>query len=487
MTWRVLAAFLGSAAGLAFVQFASPHLVDPDAYYHLRMAALMREHGVPVAFPWLPLTILDAAGFTDHHFLLHVLQVPFTLLHDTALAGKLAAVVFSAFAFTVFAWVLVRHGVRHWWLWVVLLFGVASPFLFRMSMARGQSLSLALQILVFHALVTRRPLLLAIVSAVFVWTYNAFPILLPLVAIGAIVHVVDRGEVPWRLMFGAAAGIAVALVVNPYFPANVRFLWNHIVPKLFVADYPTSVGNEWLPYSTWALVTLLPGAGLAYLAALALTNRDEWRSDPARLFWILVATLHLGLMLKSRRFVEYFPPAALLALAFTVRAPLAAVSFRRLVRTEGGLAMVVAAALGLATLVQITVAAARAEIRTQPTTTRYAAGARWLATHTPAGARVFHTDWDDFPPLFFFNTHNTYLVGLDPDFMRLRDPGRYDRWVAATRGEVDDPAPVIADELGCGWAFTDREHTAFIARADRSPRMERVYVDDDVVVYRVAP
>ena len=53
--WGALAAFVLSAAGLAYVQFASPHLVDPDGYYHLRMAALVRQHGVPVAFPWLPL------------------------------------------------------------------------------------------------------------------------------------------------------------------------------------------------------------------------------------------------------------------------------------------------------------------------------------------------------------------------------------------------------------------------------------------------
>ncbi len=482
---RALAAFVLSAAGLAYVQFASPHLVDPDGYYHLRMAALIREQGVPVAFPWLPLTILDPAHFTDHHLLLHVLQAPFTLLADQALAGKLAAVAFAALALTTFVLVLTWHGVRFPLLWMVLLFASASPFLFRMSMARGQSLSVALQLLTFHMLMRRSPVGLAIVSAVFVWTYNAFPILVPLVAVGILAHAITRHRLEYRLALGAAAGIGFALVVNPYFPSNVLFLWNHIAPKILVADYATSVGTEWLPYSSWALVTLLPGAAVAYLLALALTNREEWGRDTDRLFWALTATLYLVLLLKSRRFVEYFPPAALLALAFTLKEPLARLDLRRIEWTEGRLALAVCAGIAVASMLQMTLMAAREEVRGQPSTARYQGGARWLASHTPAGSRVFHTDWDDFPPLFFFNTHNTYLVGLDPDFMRLRDPRRYDRWVAVTRGEVADPGPVIADEFESAWAFTDNEHTEFIAHADRSPRMERAYVDDDVTIYRV--
>jgi len=482
---RGLAAFVLSAAGLAYVQFASPHLVDPDGYYHLRMAALVREHGVPVAFPWLPLTILDPAHFTDHHLLLHVFQAPFTLLGDQALAGKLAAVTFAALAFTTFVLVLTWHGVRYPFLWLALLFASASPFLFRMSMARGQSLSVALQLLTFHVLMRRSAVGVAIVSAVFVWTYNAFPILLPLVAIGIVSHAVTRGRVEYSLALGAAAGVAFALVVNPYFPNDVRFLWNHIAPKIFVADYATSVGTEWLPYSSWALVTLLPGALAAYLLALALSDRAEWRRDTDRLFWALTATLFFVLLLKSRRFVEYFPPAAVLALAFTLKEPLARLDLRRLTRSEGRLALAVFAGLAFATLLLVTVTAAREEVRGQPSTARYQRGARWLAAHTPAGSLVFHTDWDDFPPLFFHNVHNTYVAGLDPDFLRLRDPRRYDRWVAVTRGQVADPGPVIAEEFGAAYAFTDDEHTEFIANADRSPRMERAYVDDDVVIYRI--
>ena len=71
---------------------------------------------------------------------------------------------------------------------------------------------------------------------------------------------------------------------------------------------------------------------------------------------------------------------------------------------------------------------------------RYAAASAWLEENTPAGARVFQTDWDDFPRLFFYNTHNTYLVGLDPTYLQLYSADLYDRWVEITDGKVSQPS-----------------------------------------------
>ncbi|HMU35431.1 MAG TPA: hypothetical protein PKA04_01250, partial [Marmoricola sp.] len=42
-------------------------------------AALMREQGFKPEFIWLPLSILNAREFFDHHFLFHVFLIPFTL------------------------------------------------------------------------------------------------------------------------------------------------------------------------------------------------------------------------------------------------------------------------------------------------------------------------------------------------------------------------------------------------------------------------
>jgi len=115
----------------------------------------------------------------------------------------------------------------------------------------------------------------------------------------------------------------------------------------------------------------------------------------------------------------------------------------------------------------------------------YQGGARWLAEHTPAGSTVFHTDWDDFPRLFFHNRHNHYIVGLDPDYMRLKDAVRYQLWKRISKGKIKHPADLIQHQFGARYVFTDKKHKRFIKIANRSPRMQLVFNDQYSKVYHI--
>lgn len=470
---------------LAYIQFASPNIVGNDGYYHIKMAELTLQQGLPLPFPWLPLTILDEQGYSDHHTLLHILQAPFTVFADLGLASKWAAVALAVFACCVFYFFLVGYEVRYPFVWLLVLFASSPPFLYRLSMARGPSLGLAFQLMAMYLILKRRPVGLGIVAVLFVWAYNAFPLILLLVLIGLLTHYLVNGTVEYPLLLGASIGVACGLVINPYFPQNIFFLWDHIVPKLFVVNYATSVGGEWRPYNSWDFLSLSLGAHLAYGSAIFLTNREEWRRDAPRLFVFLAATLYAVLLFKSRRFVEYYPPVAVLLLAVGARDWLKTLDVRSIAWTDRKIGGLIAASLLLAVALQATVQAAWHDIHRLPSSEAYKGGAEWLAYNTPKGARVFHTDWDDFPRLFFFNTHNTYIVGLDPDFMRLKNPHLYERWKDITRGRVRLPAKVIFQTFGCAYAFTDNKHQKFIALADRDPYMKKVYADRWTTVYRV--
>jgi hypothetical protein len=481
-------AFLFSGAVLAYLQFAGPNIVDYDGYYHIKTAQLMRQQGLPLTFPYLKLTIMDEAGYTDPHLGLHVLQMPFTFLSDLTLAAKLASVLAAAITFTVFYLTLLHYGVRWPLAWLLLLFASSSPFLYRMSMARGQVIGLAFQLLAFHLIMRRKAKWLLLLTVLFVWTYNAFPTLVPMVAFGLFAHYIGDKKVAFRLPLALAAGLLVGHVVNPYFPRNVLFIWDHMVPKLFATDYQTSVGSEWYPYNSWAMLTMSLVAILSYAAGILLTNRDEWKADKPRLFWFLTSTLYLVLMMKSRRFVEYFPPSAVLFFAFAVRDRLGNVDWTRLITREGkkeARAAAVAAGTLILFAAHSTITAARTDIRNEPASVAYRGGAEWLAKHTPAGAAVFHTDWDDFPMLFFYNSHNLYLVGLDPDFMRLKDEKLFRRYEDITLGRVREPEDEILYDFGCEYVFTDNDHGDFINIANRRPRMEKVFADRYTTVYRI--
>ncbi len=484
---QLVAAFLCAFGTLAYIQFAGPDIVGTDGFYHIKVAELMRQSGVPVDFPWLQYTILDRDHYTDHHLLLHGFQVPFTALFtDLRLAAKWSAVTAAAVSFTVLVAMLWRYGVRLPLFWMVVLFAASSPFLYRMSMARGQSISLALQIIAFHLIMQRSKTGLFLLSAVFVWAYNGFPILIPLVAIGVIVHYLCDRTFDYGLVVAVVLGIGLGLLTHPYFPNDVLFLWNHIAPKLFAWDYATSVGKEWYPYSSWDMLVLSAIAVIAYLLALFINTWRDLIADKPRFFWLLATTLYFLLFLKSRRFVEYFPACAVILLALTTRHWPVWSDLGALRRNNTMLSAAVAVVAVLAAALVLTLRDVRADVRSQNASERYRGAALWLAANTPDAATVFHSDWDDFPKLFFFNTHNRYLLGLDPDFMRLRDETLFREWEKTTKGRSGAPDAVV-EKFGAEYVFTDRRHRRFIRSVEKNPRFKQYYSDDYAIVYRLIP
>jgi hypothetical protein len=116
---------------------------------------------------------------------------------------------------------------------------------------------------------------------------------------------------------------------------------------------------------------------------------------------------------------------------------------------------------------------------------RYAGASAWLRANTPTNSRVFQTDWDDFPRLFFYNSHNTYTIGLDPTYMQLYNTELYDIWVHITRGRVKAPAQTIAETFGAHYIITDLDHEAFLHVAQNDPHLIEVYRDEYAVVFQV--
>ena len=352
-----------------------------------------------------------------------------------------------------------------------------------MSMARGQSVSLAIQVLAFYFMMQRRYLALAVVCAVYVWAYNGFAIMLPLGVIGLVVYLVVDRRLEYRLAVAVFAGVVAGLLTHPYFPRDVMFLWNHIVPKLFTTEYGTSVGREWYPYSSWNFLTLSLGAVSAFALALFLLDWRRLVRDRATLFWFLTTGMYCLLFLKSRRFAEYFPPSAVILLALTTRHWEFWARPRELLRSPLPTALAAAAAVFIGGCFVWTLNDVRDDIRGQAPVRAYQGGARWLAENTPPGELVFHTDWDDFPKLFYFNTHNTYVIGLDPDFMRLKHPDLFAAWRDVTRGKRKDPGEVI-EQFGATYVFTDTKHKKFIRLVEKDERFERLYGDQWSRVYR---
>ena len=476
-------------AGMAVIQFATADMPDNDGFYHIKLAWLMRTEGLKPAFTWLPLSILNQNEFYDHHFLFHVALIPFTF-GDLRIGAKWAAVIFASLAFLAI-WVLFhRQRVPFAWLWALGLLGISDAFLYRMSVTRAQSLSLAVLALAFAWLLEGKYKHLAILSFIYVWLYNAFPLMLALAVLHLIAVALIKHRLELRPLLYVTAGMILGLIINPYFPENIIFSYRHMLPKLADAT-SVRVGNEWFPYETKQLLdNSLPA--LVAFASGALALGLSTRKMDVRTAFALLTSLLFGLMLfQARRFVEYFPPFALIfaTFAWTPLFPALSDSIPSTDSPPSRFNLRNLPVLLLSLIVAVSIARsippARAALGGSKPYDLYAGASAWLEENTEAGARVFQTDWDDFPRLFFYNTHNTYLVGLDPTYMQLYDADLYDLWVDITQGDVEEPSELIASIFASQYVHTDLNHGDFLQVAAQDPGLEEVYRDDQAVIFKV--
>lgn len=485
--------------GLALVQFASPNLAGTDGYYHIKFAALMRNEDLLPAFPYLPLSILNPREFYDHHFLFHIALIPFTF-GDLRVGAKLASILFASLAFMMIWWLLQRRRVPYAALWAIALLVISEAFLYRMSMVRVQSLSLALLVLGLYLSVERKYIYLLPLGFIYVWLYNAFPLLMVVAGAYSAAVWLTEGRFELKPVLYTGSGILLGFVINPYFPYNIMFTIQHILPKLGEAT-AVRVGSEWYPYNTSQLLENSPLTLLAFVSGVFALGLRGRRMDIDSAASLILAVLFGFMTFQSRRFIEYFPPFTLLFCAFAW-APLFAdgkdagvgIRYRPVETSLRGvpawpglhLPLVLMVAVLLAGMV-LTLPAARDTMQSTKSHQRYQEAAIWLAANTPAGARVFQTDWDDFPRLFYYNTYNTYLIGLDPTYMQLYDASLYDRWVELTAGEVELPSSEIVGRFGAKYVFSDLNHKAFIKAADADPGLEELYRDHEAVIYQITP
>jgi hypothetical protein len=166
-----------------------------------------------------------------------------------------------------------------------------------------------------HWLLAGRHLRLLFLGFAFVWFYNGFPLIVVMAGIyAAALWLVER-RLDLRPVLYAGLGVTAGLILNPYFPHNLAFIVQHIVPKLLDAT-AVSVGSEWYPYNTGQLLENSPLALLAFISGALALGLSHQRMNVRTATTFLLACL-FGLMLfQSRRFIEYFPPFALIFAAF---------------------------------------------------------------------------------------------------------------------------------------------------------------------------
>src|SRR6476469_1483003 len=145
--------FVAIAMVMSFLQTRTQAICcgDWDGYYHIKWSSMLWEnfsHGkwLPT-FEWLPLTVLNPKDYADHHFLFHLLQIPFLWFWEPVEAAKVAAIVYSTLAIASVYWILFRYKVDHLLVWLLAILTCANMFYYRMNMAKAPPLTIIITII----------------------------------------------------------------------------------------------------------------------------------------------------------------------------------------------------------------------------------------------------------------------------------------------------------------------------------------------------
>jgi hypothetical protein len=308
----------------------------------------------------------------------------------------------------------------------------------------------------------------------------------------------------------------MGFVINPYFPRNLHLFLEHVVAK--AGPMSADVGLEWQSLRSWdflkgsllaAPATIVGYIGLGYV--LSLSRGDRVRAQRP-LYFLLLSTALLLMAIRSARFMEYWPPFAILFGAFALQGALTASSRddaqapfaaepgagqARPGKDDAGSKIFELAplALGLAAICSYNlhfVQAATRSTTSDPDT--YATGAAWLRTHVRAGTLIFNLNFGDFPKLFFYDSVHTYVTGLDPQYLRNRHPELEELDVRLRAQQERNPAAAI--RLAFAKAGAPPVSYLFAGSVpDRQPRewfdyirsggFEVVYEDRECIVFRI--
>lgn len=487
---------------------------DFDGYYHARWSTLLwdslKHYHFKPQFPWLPLTSLNPKDYVDHHLLFHIFQVPFLRSADPRLGAKIASIVFATLALVSCYWLLIQFRIRYVLVWLLALLACSAPFLFRMNMAKAPPIAIVYLVAAIYFLFKKKYWPLLPLALLFTWTYDLFVLLILAVVIWVGVIAWTERRFEWRPLVWTALGVAAGLVINPYFPHNLQLLFEHLKIKLTAADFDTKVGSEWYPYDSWEFLGNSVVACVAMLVGYIAFEPSERRRAHYPLFFLVFSTALMIMTARWKRIAEYWPPFAIMFAAFSLQPWLeGSRSFftrlpedvlrelepfldrgenlqkqddsRELLKTIG--VALVSVLLGVALFFNLM--ATVKEIHSSEPHEYYRAGAMWQRANVPPGERIFNTDWDDFPRLFYYDPTHTYITGLDPSYLYDQNPALSQLFERITLGKEDNPGPLIRDRFGAHYVFSDNSHHDFFTAARNSGWFDIIYEDGECTIMHI--
>lgn len=457
---------------ISVMQFRVNEIIGYDGWLHIKMADIIKTQGFIKEFPYTTDSILSQ-NYADIQLLFRVLLIPFTFF-SLILGAKIASVIFASLCFTCFYWYLKKNGICYPLMWTSLYALSSIDLMYRFLEARAMPLAILSILLTFYFIDKKMYKSLLLTSILFTWLYAGFVFQLGIIAICSIISLLTSRKAGLNLLLYPLAGTILALIINPYFPNNISFLYTQI----FKVNLAGNLYNmEWKP---WAFLELLKFNYLLFgtlLTAAIITLKNK-KLDKKSLLFLILSIIFLIAMLNTRRMQEYFAPFTILFAAFTLNKSMSEIEEKNLMK---GLSAIILIILAIPSLIGL-----NTMIKNNHFLPWYRQGAEWSITNIPDGSKVFINGYM-FNYLFFYNPGLRYTHGIDLTYSYLYDKAKFSRYIGVLQGK-DPGYNIIKDDYNADYAIIgkvkqDIQLYRYIVKYKED--FELVYEDDSVGILKV--
>lgn len=411
----------------AFFQFYFSNIPETDSLYHFRHAAIYKDAGILVsAFPWVRYSVINVYS-ADIWYGFHLLLAPFTYFADPVFGLRVAGIFITVFLLLAFFWSLRRLEIVQKFFWPFLLFFSSPLVSYHFIMARPHVVSLGFGVLLYSFLAVENLWGVFFASlGISFFHLSLFWSALLIIGIFFIVKYLTEKVLAWQAVLASSAGLLAGWLLRPDFWGAAKIAFVQIARLMLEkqAGTPLNFGMELYPLPWKDLIWFAPFLVLWLVAiwvfARRLLARNAVSPLQAVVLWssfILSLVFWLMTMFVAERSFDFFAAFSVVFMA-SVFTYLVRDKMRKSAAIFGAAFFIAMAVYGIYKTGGLLNAIGVDARRFQP-------AMEWLKNNSKSGDIVFNVSWDYFPELFFWNTKNFYVSGMDPIFQYAYNPKMY--------------------------------------------------------------
>jgi len=277
------------------------YLMDQDAYYHIKIAEMYKNHGFIYKLPWMIFSI-HAQRYVDFHFLFHWLLVPFALIFGNLIWAMKAAIVFYlTTGIFILGFVMDKFNIKYRWIFL-LFYILSSPIVLgRMLFGRGIIIFVGIIFLFIYFLHNEKKTALAVISLISVWTYPGFPVLILFFILNQFLKFIYDKKIDFKLILITAAGFIAGLIVHPAFPRQFYGYYLELI-RQFIQPAGIESIAEWTSADKGILIAAL-GLPVTALIFRLMIIKEHSALESSLLIMIILVFFSLTFSIKPLEYL----------------------------------------------------------------------------------------------------------------------------------------------------------------------------------------